>query len=358
MTTSLPRCVRRHRLPAGTRIALRARAGEELACEVLAPLDHGSSSHTHLARDDRGRHLVLKSSRWVEAGQVEADLRVEEQVLGQVSSPALIQLLGSGRGPGGELVFAYERAFPNPLLVLSRPDVRRHFPDPGHRFVPLPPALTLRLGRDLLLGIGQLHAQGFVHHDVKLANLMVRLSAIDPTRQDVPAHEVLSEALAGRAQGVLIDLGGARSLAYLTELAVGRASDDARFVPPQLTPLYAPPEALVGSGSSGGRVFHSSLDLYAAAVVLYTCATGKLPYEGAAVDFETWDGLPEAKAAEQRSGLTPLSFTALRRSPGYAPIAGDLFGLFRALMHRDPDQRPRARLARQVLERLLQALPQ
>lgn len=344
-------------LPAGTRLELRSPRGGATSCVVLSPLDHGANSQSHLARTADGQHVVLKASRWIEPGRIAADLRIEEEILRHVPSEALIRLLGSAEGPGGKLVLAYERAFTNPLLILSRPEVRRHFPDPGTTFVPLPPAVTLRLACDLLRGIGQMHAQGFVHHDIKVSNLMVRVPELGEV---VPDHKVLAHALAGRARGVLIDVGGSRSVAYLEELNAGRVSADLDVVPPQLTPLYAPPEALVGRPDRTGarrRVLLPALDLYAAGLVLYSSATGRAPYEGHAVAPDSWDDLLELKEAELLGKLKVAQLAALRASPGYQVIAGELLVVIEALLDPEPDRRPRAREARLHLERLLASLP-
>lgn len=344
---------RPYQLAPGTCLEVRSPGGEVGRCEVLSPLDHGTNSQAYLAVSAAGQHLVLKASRWVEPGQIDADLQIEAEILRQVTSDALIRLLGSATGPEGKLVLAFERAFTNPLLIISRPEVRRHFPDAGTRFVPLPVQLTLQLGCDLLRAIGQMHLQGFVHHDVKVANLMVR---VPETGRAVPDARVLAHALAGRARGVLIDAGASRSMSWLADLEAGRAAADVSVVPPQLTPLYAPPEALL-EGHGGRRRLHPSLDLYAAGVVLYACASGRLPYDEHGVDTDRWEDLLQAKQAEQEGQLRPISRQALRAAPGYRAVADELHDVLAALLNRDPERRPRPRDARTHLERLLAALP-
>lgn len=340
-------------LPPGALVRVRALAGGggELVCQVLGPLGHGTHSQTWLARAGE-RHVALKGPRWCEPGRFQADLEVEERILGQLRSEGLIQLLGAGEGPEGTRLLCYERAFPNPLLVLSRPEVRRCFPDPGTRFVPLPVQVTLSLGRDLLRGLEDLHAHGFVHHDVKLENLLVRLP--EPG-EVVPLHRQLEHALGGRARGVLVDLGASRSVAYLQELNAGTAAADVQLVPPQLTPLYAPPEALLPRGPR--PLLHPSLDVYAAGVVVYACATGRLPYEDQGLDTEGWSGLLGTKALEREGRVVPLSFQALAGAAGYRSVADELYRLLLSCLHRDPARRPSPRAARGALERLLEGLP-
>lgn len=320
---------------------------------MVGPLDQGANSQTWLARDPAGQHVVLKGPRCADGG-FQADLQVEARILGQLRSDGLIRLLGAGQSAEGALLLGYERAFPNPLLVLARPEVRRCFPDPGTRYLPLPVQVTLKLGRDLLRGLEDLHGHGFVHHDVKLANLMVRLPE---TAATVAHHRQLEHALSGRARGVLIDVGASRSFDYLGELNEGRAAGDVALVPPQLTPLYAPPEALLPAPGAARPVLHPSLDVYAAGVVLYVCASGRLPYEDQGLDTEGWEGLRATKAEERAGRAAPLSFQALAGSSGYRTVAEELHRLLVAMLHRDPARRPTPRAAREGLDRLLAALP-
>jgi serine/threonine protein kinase len=338
-------------LAPGTTLALAGPApGATLRVRVVRPLDSGENSATFLARDEAGEAVVLKAPRDWSAGAIDADLRVEERVLRAIGDRAdrLVQLRGSG-DVAGKRVVAFERLHPGPLVVLARPEVRAHFPDdPGTRWYPLPTSLALAQGHDLLAAVAQVHARGFIHDDVKPSNFMLRVAG----REDaLPPDELLSRALRGRVRGVLIDFGGARSLEWFRQLDRGEADADARLVPPQLTPLYAPPEALAAGPGARTR-HHPSLDVYAAAMVVYAFVTGRSAYDHLRLGTESVEGLRQAKASEGRGEVSPFAWEAVAGAPGLGRSARDLWALLSDCTHRDPQQRPGAVAARDRLEEL------
>lgn len=321
---------------------------------VTAPLDSGAQSQVYAARREDGRAAVLKVRLWEE--DPDHDLLIEERILGQLDHEHLVRLLGRGEDPSGRLVLMHERLFPNPLLLLSRPEVRCHFPgDPGTTYRPLPPLLALRLGLDLLRAVEYMHDNGFVHNDIKPGNLLVRLPALERTEQ-VPHHLVISHASTASARGVLLDIGAARSMEYLE--AVNRGEVDSTMVPALMTPSHAPPEALLGLPEGGGPWLHPSADVYGAALVLYASVSGFAPYahvEGgrsAAV-------LLGFKTREREGRLLPVCYEALARAPGIpAWLARELFAFTRDCVQRQPERRPTPRAARRFVEELLaRAMP-
>lgn len=341
------------------------RSGRARRVELRSPLASGARGATWLARGEDGAAAVVKVPRPHARGAL--DLEVEARILEQLDHPNVVRLLG--RGEGGALCL--ERAFANPLLVMNHPDARaRLFKDPGSAWYPLPPGTALELAHDLLAGLEYLHALGFVHHDVKLGNFLV---ALDPPGRRGPPREdaltcddedVLLAVAEGRGRGVLIDLGAARSVAWLEDLAQGRGD---RRVPPQLTPLYAPPEALL---LESGRGSSPAVDVYAAGLVLYAMVTGHLAYDhlpgfgggGAQHDLGR---LLEVKLAERGSHLRPITrdalealplydvrFTGGERRAGRQRFVTDLWALLERLVDPDPDTRPSAGVARALLARL------
>src|SRR5262249_39960268 len=157
--------------------------------------------------------------------------------------------------------------FPNPCLHLNEPRILERVTlrrAPGSRYLPPPPSLALELVHDLLRGLEALHALRLVHNDVKLSNFLV---AVDHPSPELDDHTFFHALQAGAYHGVLIDGGGIRSIDVLEALNRG---EDVPGVPPvELTPLYAPPEALLGlAGDATERPYHSAAtDVYASALV-------------------------------------------------------------------------------------------
>lgn len=344
-------------LQPGATVVITPTGGEEpIELELLTLLGRGANSQTWLAAAD-GEVVAVKAP--LAAGD-DHELTIEERIVQQFHHPSVVALAGAGVGPGGRLVLAYERLFPNPLAVVNRPDVRRHFPDdPGTRFYPLPPPVALNLAADLLAALEHIHRRGFVHHDVKPDNLMVR-APLPPDATHLPDHELLELALRGECQGVLVDLGSSRSNAYLNELNRGGIDADVLVVPPQLTPLNAPPEAVLKNEVPGGGaprpLLFRSLDVYAAALTIYAMVSGRAPYDHLGLDTASFEALQQVKAAERAGDLVPFSAEAVTGAPGYRRIAPDLLALLLACTHRDPAERPGVAGALQFVEELQRAL--
>lgn len=337
------------RLEVGLRLAVRDRRERCLReLEVTRHLARGAHCSTYLAREAAAeRWVVIKASH---RGGEDTELAIEEQILRQLESPHLVSCLGGGADAKLHKVLAYERLYGNPLLLLSRKEVRAYFAadDPGGRYCPLPPRLALALSADLFRGLARLHAEGFVHHDVKLANLLV---AVEGTAgRDLRPEEVLDAQSRGQARGVLVDFGAARSAAFLRELNAGDV--DGSQVPPQLTPVYAPPEALIDQGDGRGRLL-PSLDIYAAALVSYTLCCGRTPYEHLGVGAGDVQRLLKVKAQETRGAELPIHFEFLTRAPGMGELGAELFGFLSCCLSGDPRQRPSASEAAEHCDELV-----
>ncbi|MBI3724537.1 hypothetical protein HY251_11370, partial [bacterium] len=214
----------------------------------------------------------------------------------------------------GNVALIFELLFPNPLLhlneqrILERVTLRRA---PGSRYLPPPPSLALELVHDLLRGLEALHALRLVHNDVKLSNFLVGIDHASPEIDDRSYFHALEDGL---FHGVLIDGGGVRTLEALERLNAGDES-----VPPiELTPLYAPPEALLGlTGEASERPHHgTATDVYAAALVAFTMLTGYVPYQHLRRQIVATDlaQVLDLKRAERRGDVGPIDREHLRQA--------------------------------------------
>lgn len=342
-------------LEAGTTIELTVPGGgETFDARLERRLGRGANGQIWLATTPSGP-VALKAP--LTDGD-DNELTIEERIVQQFQHPSVVSLVAVGKGPGERLVLAYERLFDNPLVAVNRPEVRRLFPgDLGGRFYPLPPPVVFNLAVDLFAAIEHIHRRGFVHHDVKADNLMVRV----PTSTDqtsMPAHELLEHVIEGQCQGVLVDLGSSRSKAYLAELNAGGSDADTLVIQPQLTPMNAPPEALLDNEVPGlvpRPLLLPSLDLYAAAVTIYAMVSGRAPYDHLGLETSSFEALREIKAAERAGKLLPFSAEAISGAPGYRRVADDLLALLAACTHRDPTKRPGVAGALQYVEELQRA---
>ncbi len=286
------------------------RAGEEAFEAVLGKVvAEGGSGVVQEARraDGTGAPFIVKRAR---AGG-EKLLEYERTSCELVDHASLVRYLGVANIEGLGPLVAFEALASNPLLALNGTSTRPQWRDPGTAYYPLPPNRAIELAFDLLLGIEHLHERGLVHADVKLANLLVRVAG------ERDAGSALRQVAEGRFTGVLIDLGSVRRTAVLEALTKGHA--DLSLIP-SVTPLYAPPEVLFESASTGGRkVFSPAMDIYSFALVFYALLTGRIPY----AHFVSAERLKEV-------GLV-LDLKGKEISRAVAPV--DLFTLSRVPLH-------------------------
>lgn len=257
--------------------------------ELEAVAGRGSSGVVYRAFDEMsGEAVALKmlDARTLEDPMARARFARECELVGAFAHPGLVRLRAAGSIAHGQ-----------DYLVMDLADG----PTLKDRLRAQP--IGLRAGLALIAeagdALGAMHAAGWVHRDVKPANLVL-------DEEDHP--RILDFGLASRA--------GADGEARLTKAGF--------FVG---TPLYLAPEQLVGGAPS------PAMDVYALAAMLYEILVGEPPFVGATealLTRKTMDDAPEY--------------------PGPEPIRALLkAGLSRRPADRPPDGRAWARELREIM---------
>ncbi len=163
----------------------------------------------------------------------------------------------------------------------------------------LPLAELLRVGREVAAGLAAAHDKGFIHRDVKPANLWLE-ELPGPPGSTAPRYRVK-----------ILDFGLARPVSSPKRLTASG------FIVG--TPHYLAPEQARGQALDGRS------DLYSLGVVLYRAASGKLPFEG----------------NDPLSVLTALASQDPRPLSALAPdLPAPVAALIHRLLSRDPAARP------------------
>jgi serine/threonine protein kinase len=295
----------RETLKSGQRLEVKDPAsGNLIRWTVQGLLQEGGRGLVFEVADPEGRPAVLKGPSRAPGAAYSAI--IEREILKKVSPHAsLVKYLGSTDQGGMPLVligWAHENAF----LRLNSPPARdrvQGFRDSEASGIALPATVAVECVFEVVLALEHLHSCGFVHSDVKPANVMME---IDPVSRDLDDAEFFRAVAEGRSRAILIDVGGARSESFLEDLNAGTV--DASIVPPELTPIWAPPEAVVGAETREGRrpIYSAAIDVYQAGLLLGTFLTGRAPYEHLADRYDRNDiaQVMELKAAERRGELT------------------------------------------------------
>jgi serine/threonine protein kinase len=195
---------------------------------IGAVLGHGRRSVVYLARDLRsGRSVALKTARRAHLQSLGGpqDFRTDFALLSSLEDPSIVQVCGHGTWDD-KAFLAMEHAQAGPLALRV--------------YTPAEAAVVLaQAARALAL----FHSHGWVHRDVKPANLLVRSDG--------------SVALA--------DVGCARKHGAIDQLPAGTVTG---------TPRYAAPE------QSEGAAADPSADVYSLGVVLWQMLCGAPPFPG------------------------------------------------------------------------------
>lgn len=145
----------------------------------------------------------------------------------------------------------------------------------------LTPAELDRLFAELARGIGQAHAIGVIHRDLKPGNIFIAREG---------EHEVTK----------IIDFGIAKVKASALRLTQGIGTQLGTLLG---TPQYMSPEQVRGSGSIDHRT-----DLWALAVIACECLTGRCPFSGATIGDLTVQICTERPPAPSSLGPVPAGF--------------------------------------------------
>jgi len=327
----------------GTRILARTEGAQSLEVVIERELAAGGTGVVLTARDSGGNALIVKAPR--ERGGADLSMKIELEIFRTLQSPNLPKLRGWKEELDGTLFLVFERIAPNPLLALNKSSIRSGISvpsDPEARYLPLPGPTALELGRELLLALSEVHKAGYVHCDVKLGNLLVRCAG-GATELNQPFFDALR---LGHYRGVLIDAGGMRNVDYLDALNAGH--ENSSIVPPQCTPVYAPPEVV-----DAPHHYTQSMDVYASAMTIYTLVTGHVPYDHLERSLNPADlsSILDFKRAEARGEISPFSREVLgqvrhddcifpKGSERGDSFANDLFSILTAAVSPKVEDRP------------------
>ena len=236
--------------------------------ELVSPLGEGTSGWTWLARHHRtGEALAIK----VVAADGAQDVVREARVLQDVQHPALLQYRNLEKLDDGRQLLVTK------LAEGVSADLYAGAGDPATA------AQVRTLAAGLFGALGALHREGWLHRDVKPANLFVHEATLAPTLLDV--------GLAARLDD---DFGPA-------DLVVGS-------IP------YKDPHLW-----DAGR-WTTDCDVYAAAITLYEVLTGVHPFDRAAPEPDREptvlaDHLPDTLDDAQRAALEAFFVQALQPDP-------------------------------------------
>ncbi len=342
-------------------------SGSVVRWTVQGLLQEGGRGLVFEVVDGDGRPAVLKGPSRAPGAAYSAI--IEREILKKVSPhPTLVKYLGSS-DEGGMPLVVIGWAHENPFLRLNSSPARERavaYRDPAAGGVALPATVAIELLFDIVLALEHLHRSGFVHSDLKPANVMVE---VDPPARDLDDAEFFKAVTEGRTRAVLIDVGGARSESFLEDLNAGNV--DPSIVPPELTPLWAPPEAVVGAETREGRrpIYSAAIDIYEAGMLLGAFLTGRSPYEHVADRYDRNDiaQLMELKAAERRGEVSPFPPGAIRGTPhddttwedGRARAAFDetIESILAHTLARDAKERGTIEQLRMTMERAFDLFP-
>jgi eukaryotic-like serine/threonine-protein kinase len=158
----------------------------------------------------------------------------------------------------------------------------------------LTPAELDRLFAELARGIGQAHAIGVIHRDLKPGNIFIAREG---------EHEVTK----------IVDFGIAKVKASALRLTQGIGTQLGTLLG---TPQYMSPEQVRGSSSIDHRT-----DLWALAIIACECLTGRCPFSGATIGDLTVQICTERPPAPSSLGPVPPGFDqwffkATQKKPG------------------------------------------
>ena len=199
---------------------------------ILHLIGEGGTARVYLAsREDDDEPLVVKILRQDAVVNRKAMERFMEEfaMVERIQSRHVARILGHGR---------YENNVYLVMEFFEGGDLSKRL---GNR--PVPPQEALRLFRELMFALGDIHEKGILHRDLKPQNLMFRRDG----------------TLA------IVDFGIAKNIAAADRTGAGEVLG---------TPRYMSPEQVQG------RALDLRTDIYSAGVLLYQMLTGRHMFDG------------------------------------------------------------------------------
>jgi eukaryotic-like serine/threonine-protein kinase len=246
-------------------------------------LGGGAAAEVYRALDERlQRPVAVKLFRGDAAAQLQRH-EAEMRTLASLDHPSLVGVYDAGTDEGSGAPFLVMQLVEGSTLA----DELRNGP--------VPPDRAATYGAALADALAYVHERGFVHRDVKPANVLI----------------------SGDGRVHLADFGIARLVDSAHETRTGDVLG---------TPGYFSPEQVVGEPVG------APTDIYALGIVLIECVTGERPFEGGPMEV--------ALARVHRAPDLPLSLPEQWRT------------LLRAMTLREPAQRPSAQTVADSLRRI------
>ena len=199
---------------------------------ILHLIGEGGTARVYLAsREDDDEPLVVKILRQDAVVNRKAMERFMEEfaMVERIQSRHVAHILGHGR---------YENNVYLVMEFFEGGDLSKRL---GNR--PVPPVEALKLFRELMFALGDIHEKGILHRDLKPQNLMFRRDG----------------TLA------IVDFGIAKNIAAADRTGAGEVLG---------TPRYMSPEQVQG------RALDLRTDIYSAGVLLYQMLTGRHMFDG------------------------------------------------------------------------------
>lgn len=217
--------------------------------ELYEELGHGGMATVYRAHDRRlGREVAIKviHRHLREHAEVAARFTSEARAVAKLRHPSIVEVFDVSDESEPERYLVVE--------LVRGPTLRRLLAERGH----LPPEIAAALVLELAGALGQAHAHGVIHRDVKPENVLLDL--------DQPRHERQSERPVHRRSRVkLTDFGIAKLLDAQGVTSTGQVLG---------SPAHMSPEQI-----EGGAVDERS-DVFGLGVLFYECLVGTLPFDG------------------------------------------------------------------------------
>lgn len=216
--------------------------------EIVRELAQGGMGRVYVAIDHQfGVEVAVKVLSLSQQGPAREELErrflSEARVLGRLKEPRILKPLAYGRMDSGELYLVSELLEGAPLdAELERVGM-------------LGQERTLHLLIDACRGLGEAHAHGVIHRDLKPGNLFLQLGR------------------SGDETARILDFGIAKVTSTDSALQMGAGPKTRPGMVMGTVPYMAPEQAL-------GEAVGPQTDLYSLGVVAYHCLTGEVPFKG------------------------------------------------------------------------------